>query len=137
MIEASLMYYHKLQCHSLETFQIPAVAAGQRFRTVPFTVQSRFSSVHHSSPRLKSLQKTRNVRRAEPHTSRTTLRRCVYICLLAATYRVALYPGYSLRGKRPGNLPGLKLLTSAALELALHFKFQNVSRNSCRISIAP
>ena len=44
-----------------ETFQIPAVAVGQRFGTVPFTVQSRFSSV--SPPQLKQLQKTQSVRR--------------------------------------------------------------------------
>ena len=47
-----------------ETFQIPAVAVGQMFGTVPFTVQSRFSSVNSSShPQIKSLQKTQMVRK--------------------------------------------------------------------------
>ena len=37
-----------------ETFQISAVAVGQRFGTVPFTVQSRFTSVNSSShPQMK------------------------------------------------------------------------------------
>ena len=47
-----------------ETFQIPAVAVGQMFGTVPFTVQSRFSSVSSSShPQIKQLQKTQMVRK--------------------------------------------------------------------------
>ena len=46
---------------------------------------------------------------------------------------IALYPGHSL--KRPGNLPEFKLLTSAALESAIPIKFQNASRDSCRIQL--
>ena len=49
-----------------ETFQIPAVAVGQRFGTVPFTVHSRFTSVNtwtSSLPQMKSLQKTQSVGR--------------------------------------------------------------------------
>ena len=37
---------------------------------------------------------------------------------------------------RPGNLNESKLLTSAALGLAVPIRFQNASRDSCRISIA-
>jgi len=36
--------------------------------------------------------------------------------------------------KRPGNLSEFKLLTSAALELAVPIGFQNASRDSCGIS---
>ena len=47
-----------------ETFQIPAVAVGQMFGTVPFTVQSRFSSVDSNTlTQLKSLQRTQLVRK--------------------------------------------------------------------------
>jgi len=47
-----------------ETFQIPAVAVGQRFGTVPFTVHTRFIQTNsRSPPQLKSLQGTQNVRR--------------------------------------------------------------------------
>ena len=38
--------------------------------------------------------------------------------------------------KRPGNLSEFKLLTSAALELAVPIRFQNASRDSCGISFA-
>ena len=42
---------------------IVAVAVGQRFGTVPFTVQSRFTSVNSSShPQMKPLQGTQRVR---------------------------------------------------------------------------
>ena len=44
-----------------ETFQIPAVAVGQRFGTVPFTVHSRFSQTD-SPPEMKALQRTQKVR---------------------------------------------------------------------------
>ena len=45
-----------------ETFQIPAVAVGQRYGTVPFTVHSRFTSVTSSSPpQMKPLQRTQHV----------------------------------------------------------------------------
>ena len=37
--------------------------------------------------------------------------------------------------KRPGNLSEFKLLTSAALELAVPIRFQNASRDSCGISL--
>ena len=47
-----------------EMFQIPAVAVGQRFGTVPFTVQSRLSSVDSSRrPEMNPLQKTQIVRK--------------------------------------------------------------------------
>ena len=47
-----------------ETFQISAVAVGQMNGTVPFIVQSKFTSVNSSSPpQLKPLQKTQTVRR--------------------------------------------------------------------------
>jgi len=38
--------------------------------------------------------------------------------------------------KQPSDLLGFKLLTSAALELAVPTRFLNTSRDSCRISIA-
>ena len=45
-----------------ETFQIPAVAVGQRFGTVPFTVHARFTSVSSSRPpQMKPLQETQKV----------------------------------------------------------------------------
>ena len=47
-----------------ETFQVPAVAVGQRFGTVPFTVHTRFTSVTSSSPpQMKQLQRTQHVGR--------------------------------------------------------------------------
>ena len=50
--------------------------------------------------------------------------------------KVASYPGRSLiKKKRPGNLSKFKLLTSAALELAVPIRFQNTSRDSCGISL--
>ena len=46
-----------------ETFQIPAVAVGQRFRTVPFIVHARFTSVSSSiPPQMKPLQETQTLR---------------------------------------------------------------------------
>ena len=36
---------------------------------------------------------------------------------------------------QPGNLSEFKLLTSAALQLGVLIRFQNGSRDSCRISI--
>ena len=45
-----------------ETFQVPAVAVGQRFGMVPFTVHAKFTSVSSSSPPgMKSLQGTQKV----------------------------------------------------------------------------
>ena len=50
---------------------------------------------------------------------------------------LASYPGHSfINKKRPGNLSEFKLLTSAALELAVPIRFQNASRESCGISFA-
>ena len=46
-----------------ETFQIPAVAVGQRFGTVPFTVQSRFISNSKATQHMEALQYTQMVRR--------------------------------------------------------------------------
>ena len=46
-----------------ETFQICAVAVGQMFGTVPFTVQSQFSSASSRKPQMKPLQETQMVRR--------------------------------------------------------------------------
>ena len=47
-----------------ETFQIPAVAVGQRYGTAPFTVHSRFTSVTSSSPpQMQPLQRTQHVGR--------------------------------------------------------------------------
>ena len=48
---------------------------------------------------------------------------------------LASYPDRS-QEKCPGNLSKFKLLTSVALELAVPIRFQNASRDSCRISIA-
>ena len=45
-----------------ETFQIPAVAVGQRFGTVPFTVQTSFTSADSgNTPRTKPLQEMQKV----------------------------------------------------------------------------
>ena len=45
------------------TFQIPAVAVGQMFGTVPFSVQSRFSQINSGSPpQIKALQRAQKVR---------------------------------------------------------------------------
>ena len=56
--------HYNVTAYPGETFQIPAVAVGQMFGTVPFTVQSRFSSVNSSTPpQLKSLQQTQVVRK--------------------------------------------------------------------------
>ena len=46
-----------------ETFQLPAVAVGQRFGTIPFTVHARFTSNSSSSPpQMKLLQGTQKVK---------------------------------------------------------------------------
>ena len=46
-----------------ETFQVSAVAVGQMLGTVPFTVQSTFTSVNSgSTPHMKALQRTQKVR---------------------------------------------------------------------------
>ena len=59
-----------------ETFQIPAVAVGQRFGTVPYPVESRFTSVHSSSPpQMKPLQGTQRVRGVCTKLSYTILSR--------------------------------------------------------------
>ena len=43
----------------------------------------------------------------------------------------SLVPRPFINKKRPGNLSEFKLLTSAALELAVPIRFQNASRDSC------
>ena len=56
--------HYNVTAYPGETFQIPAVAVGQRFGIVPFTVHSRFSSIDYGTPpKMKSLQKTQSVRR--------------------------------------------------------------------------
>ena len=61
--DCSITHYN-VTAYPGETFQIPAVAVGQMFGTVPFTVQSRFTSVDSSSPpHMKPLQKTQTVKR--------------------------------------------------------------------------
>ena len=55
--------------------------------------------------------------------------------LLRVYLGLASYLGRSLK-KRAGKLSKFKLLISAALELAVSIRFQNASRDSCRISIA-
>ena len=42
---------------------------------------------------------------------------------------------FIIKKKQPGNLSEFKLLTSAALQLGVLIRFQNGSRDSCRISI--
>ena len=62
--DCSVIHYN-VTAYPGETFQISAVAVGQMNRTVPFIVQSRFSTVNSSSPpRMKPLQKTQSVRKA-------------------------------------------------------------------------
>ena len=60
------------------------------------------------------------------------------ILLLVTTYIVWGEGSRSLIKikKWPGNLSEFKLLTSAALQLAVSIRFQNTSRDSCSISIA-
>ena len=61
--DCSITHYN-VTAYPGETFQIPAVAVGQMFGTVPFTVQSRFTSINSSShPQIKPLQKTQMVRK--------------------------------------------------------------------------
>ena len=55
--------------------------------------------------------------------------------IIALELTTVSYPGRSLK-KRPGNLSEFKLLTSAALELAVPIRFQNASCDSCGISFA-
>lgn len=56
--------HYNVTAYPGKTFQIPAVAVGQRFGTVPFTVHARFTSVNYSSPpQMKPLQETQKVRR--------------------------------------------------------------------------
>ena len=46
-----------------ETFQIPAVAVGQRFGTIPFTVHTRVTSISLiDQPQIKSLQEAQKVK---------------------------------------------------------------------------
>ena len=53
--------HYNVTAYPGETFQIPAVAVGQSFGTVPFTVHSRLSQIN-SPPEIKALQGTQKVR---------------------------------------------------------------------------
>ena len=56
--------HYNITVYPGETFQIPAVAVGQRFGTVPFIVHARFTSVSSSSPpQIKPLQEAQTLRR--------------------------------------------------------------------------
>ena len=56
--------HYNVTAYPGQTFEIPAVAVGQMFGTVPFPVHARFIQVNSSSPpQMKSLQRTQNVRR--------------------------------------------------------------------------
>ena len=56
--------HYNITTYPGETFQIPAVAVGQMFGTVPFTIKSRFTSVKTSSQsQMNSLQSTQVVRK--------------------------------------------------------------------------
>ena len=58
---------------------------------------------------------------------------CAFLCLLAATYRAASYPGHSLRENGLVIYPG----SNCWLLLALSWQYiLNISRNCCKISIA-
>ena len=61
---------------------------------------------------------------------------CICHVVAYTVYMLASYPGRSLIKKRPGNLSEFKLLTSAALELAVPIRFQIASRDGCGISFA-
>ena len=54
---------HNITVYPGQTFQIPAVAVGQMFGTVPFSVHSRFSRINSGSPpQIKELQRIQRVR---------------------------------------------------------------------------
>ena len=56
-------YCNNVTAYPGETFQLPAVAVGQRFGTVPYPVESKFTSVNSSSPpQMKPLQGTQRAR---------------------------------------------------------------------------
>ena len=61
--DCSITHYN-VTAYPGETFHIPAVAVGQMFGTVPFTVHSRFFSVNtRNKPQMKALQETQMARR--------------------------------------------------------------------------
>ena len=65
---------HKITAYPGEAFQIPAVAVGQQFGTVPFTVHCRFIPINSSNlSQMKSMQGSQVVGRNCTNLSFTIL----------------------------------------------------------------
>ena len=65
---------HNITAYPGEAFQIPAVAVGQQFGTVPFTVHCRFIPINSSNlSQMKSMQESQVVGRKCTNLSFTIL----------------------------------------------------------------
>ena len=109
------------------TFQIPAVAVGQMFGTVPFTVQSRFTAVSSSShPQMKSLQKTQMVRKTCTNLTYTITSNLTTEEMILTVDKIDKFPiQYHIQNTDMSNIPLL------LKDLHLHIQL-----NSCPLGFA-